>query len=235
MKIGEIAKGNDPAEEKERRRRQSITFGDLEKLYLQRHAIHKKSASNDVSTGTWSLAAPMLRNRSSHSATLLPNGKVLVAGGASGSTLSSAELYDPASNGWSAAGSMATARGVGHSTTLLPDGKVLVVGGYGPGGGVYLSSAELFDPVTGTPTLASRLASTINSWCMASNGQLAVFEVAYTPTIVFVNPATGASAGSLTLSESLALDSLECIRKTPYGRRVIVPPTETVAGSARPT
>lgn len=47
VKIGEIAKGNDPAEER-RQRRQSLTFGELEQLYLERHAVHKKSKSNDV-------------------------------------------------------------------------------------------------------------------------------------------------------------------------------------------
>jgi len=47
VKIGEIAQGNDPAEAR-KQRRQSATFGDLETLYLERHAVHKKSASNDV-------------------------------------------------------------------------------------------------------------------------------------------------------------------------------------------
>ncbi|MDH5640133.1 MAG: site-specific integrase, partial [Nitrospira sp.] len=47
VKIGEIASGKDPAEDR-RRRRQSITFGELEKMYLERHAVHKKSKSNDV-------------------------------------------------------------------------------------------------------------------------------------------------------------------------------------------
>lgn len=48
IKIGEIAAGKDPVEEL-RQRRKSITFGDLERLYLERHAVHKKSANNDVS------------------------------------------------------------------------------------------------------------------------------------------------------------------------------------------
>lgn len=46
-KVGEIAKGSDPAEDR-RTRRKSATWQDLETLYLERHAIHKKSASNDV-------------------------------------------------------------------------------------------------------------------------------------------------------------------------------------------
>ena len=65
-----------------------------------------------------------------HTATLLPNGKVLVAGGydSSGVYLSSAELYDPASGTWTATGSLNTARCC-HTATLLPNGKVLVAGG----------------------------------------------------------------------------------------------------------
>jgi hypothetical protein len=51
----------------------------------------------------------------------LPNGKVLVAGGRS---LSSSELYDPATGTWTATGSLANER-YGHTATLLPNGKVL--------------------------------------------------------------------------------------------------------------
>ena len=72
--------------------------------------------------------------RDFHTATLLPNGKVLVAGGANGSGfLASAELYDPATGTWSATGSLNTAR-YQHTATLLADGKVLVVGGGGNSG-----------------------------------------------------------------------------------------------------
>ena len=63
-----------------------------------------------------------------HTATLLPNGKVLVAGGNNSGILTSAELYDPASGSWSATGSLNTAR-YQHTATLLPNGKVLVAGG----------------------------------------------------------------------------------------------------------
>ena len=86
--------------------------------------------------------------RRDHTATLLPNGKVLVAGGRSGgSTLASAELYDPATGTWSATGVLATARYY-HTATLLPNGKVLVAGGENQGDD--LATAELYDPATGT-------------------------------------------------------------------------------------
>src|SRR6266849_4955200 len=67
--------------------------------------------------------------RELHIATLLPNGKVLVAGGSGSSgALAGAELYDLATGTWTAIGSLVTAR-VRHTATLLRDGKVLVAGG----------------------------------------------------------------------------------------------------------
>ena len=99
-------------------------------------------------TGTWSSTDPMGTARREHTATLLPSGKVLVAGGYNGNYLASAELYDPATNTWSTTNPMGTARYF-HTATLLPSGKVLVAGGYN-GNGNYLASAELYDPATNT-------------------------------------------------------------------------------------
>ena len=80
-------------------------------------------------SGTWTATGSLATARFRHTATLLPNGKVLVAGGYDiGSYLASAELYDPASGTWTATGSLATAR-YAHTATLLPNGKVLVAGG----------------------------------------------------------------------------------------------------------
>jgi len=76
------------------------------------------------------LARSGANSRNQHTATLLPNGKVLVAGGnisGVGSVL--AELYDPAEGTWSAAPSLATARAA-HTATLLSNGKLLLVGGF---------------------------------------------------------------------------------------------------------
>src|SRR5579863_2131687 len=82
-------------------------------------------------------------------ATLLSNGKVLVAGGldATGSAQASAELYDPAAGTFTATCSMTTARAQ-HTATLLPNGNVLIAGGAGPTE-LALQSAELYDPTTG--------------------------------------------------------------------------------------
>lgn len=84
-----------------------------------------------------------------HTATLLPSGKVLVAGGTNnGGVLTSAELYDPALGTWSVTGSLGTARHL-HTATLLSNGKVLVVGGQ-DNSNTASANAELYDPVLGT-------------------------------------------------------------------------------------
>ena len=110
----------------------------------------------DPASGTWTATGSLATARDDHTATLLPNGKVLVAGGfdCCGS-LASAELYDPASGTWTATGSLATAR-VSHTATLLPNGKVLVAGG---SSGTDLASAELYDPASGTWTATGSLAT----------------------------------------------------------------------------
>lgn len=102
-------------------------------------------------SGSFTSAASLNTGRSSHSATLLPNGKVLVAGGVITAT---AELYDLSTNSWSYAASMSAAR-YSHTATLLPNGKVLVAGGYN--GSTYFSSAELYDPATDTWSSAGNM------------------------------------------------------------------------------
>ena len=76
-------------------------------------------------------AGAMATPRESHTATLLSNGKVLVAGGntVGFAALKSAELYDPVTKTWSATGDMTEVRS-DHTATLLPNGKVLIVGGW---------------------------------------------------------------------------------------------------------
>src|SRR5438094_7488056 len=97
---------------------------------------------------SWVPTGSLFTARSRHTATLLPNGKVLVAGGNNGAAISSAELYDPATGTWTATGSLGTAR-ERHTATLLPNGKVLVAGGASSQSN-FLNSAELYDPATGT-------------------------------------------------------------------------------------
>jgi N-acetylneuraminic acid mutarotase len=98
----------------------------------------------------------MVTDRTFHTATLLPDGRVLVTGGAGGGpgeALASAELYDPSRGTWTATGSMGGAREE-HTATLLPNGKVLVTGGsksFAANGSFDpLASAELYNPSTGS-------------------------------------------------------------------------------------
>jgi N-acetylneuraminic acid mutarotase len=107
----------------------------------------------DPKTSQWSLVPPMSVARARHTATLLPSGEVLVAGGAttyhldSGQVTASAELFNPRTNSWRAAAPMSEPRYIDGSV-LLHDGRVLVAGGW------YAMSnsdpshetAEIYDP-----------------------------------------------------------------------------------------
>jgi N-acetylneuraminic acid mutarotase len=109
----------------------------------------------DPAVGTWSATGSLITSRAGFTPIVLANGKVLVAGGISGSQggnmIASAELYDPSTGVWSATGGLSTAR-TNHTTTMLNNGKVLVTGG-GPVGngsagtphtGAVITSSELY-------------------------------------------------------------------------------------------
>jgi len=97
----------------------------------------------DPATGTFAATGPMTTSRFGHTATVLQDNTVLVAGGSS-VVPPTAEIYNPVTAVFTATGNMLSARQY-HTATLLPSGKVLLAGGAGGG-----SSAELFDPSMGT-------------------------------------------------------------------------------------
>ena len=108
----------------------------------------------DPTSGTWSSTGSMAHGRRLHSMTQLgsssngtTSGKVLVAGGLSGTTsTNTAELYSPSAGTWIAAGNLDIARHA-HTATLLADGRVLAAGGLN--GTTMLTTAVLYNPASG--------------------------------------------------------------------------------------
>lgn len=150
----------------------------------------------------------MAGGRSYHSSTLLPNGKVLVAGGERNATsLNTAELYDPTIGTWTATGRMNFGRSR-HTATLLKSGKVLVAGGLGSGGD--LATAELYDPVSGTWTQTG----TMTTWrshhtaTLLSNGKVLVAAGSNAarelPSAELYDPETGSWTATGSLSKRMA-------------------------------
>jgi hypothetical protein len=128
----------------------------------------------DPTFGTWTAIGSLNAARSGHTATLLPNGKVLVAGGQGDGFPSGAELYDPANGTWTLTGALTDAR-QNHTATILPSGNVLVAGGSAASGS--LSSAELYDSATGTWSLTGGALITARSSHTATllpNGEVLV-------------------------------------------------------------
>jgi N-acetylneuraminic acid mutarotase len=113
----------------------------------------------DPATGNWSLTGPLKSYRLAQTATLLPNGKILVAGGywepceVCYVPLAGAELYNPITGTWSDTASLNTGRET-HTATLLADGNVLAVAGWN---GNALNNTELYDAATGQWTISASL------------------------------------------------------------------------------
>jgi hypothetical protein len=177
------------------------------------NATARPAAANPAVTLTGSLS----RNRSNHTATLLHNGQVLIAGGMGfpcspgeppvvrychSTTNNTAELYDPGTGTWRFTGSLS--RRAWHSATLLPGGQVLVAGGLDDGWDIrnnrsYLNTAELYDPVTEVwrPTRNLNTIWGLNRSVLLPNGK--VLAVGWTAAELF-DPST--ETWSLTAAPS---------------------------------
>jgi hypothetical protein len=119
-------------------------------------AAFHRAAPAVSSLGSVAPTTSMLSPRSGQSATLLPDGRVLIAGGMRRNQdfYKSAELYDPVTGKFQVTGEMSQRR-VGHIAVLLRSGKVLVAGGWIGQGGT--DSAELYDPATGKFTEIAKM------------------------------------------------------------------------------
>lgn len=165
---------------------------------LETAVVQDSAEIYDPETETWSLVAPFGDNGVwRHTATLLPNGKVLVVGGSLGSTLKTCKLYDPVADTWQTAARMEYARQL-HTATLLPSGLVLITGGHN---GVFVGPSEIYDPQTDSWRITGSLNTPVwdHTTTLLTSGKVLTFggsnfvgpfSVVYMKAEIF-DPATG--------------------------------------------
>jgi len=170
----------------------------------------------DPKDRSFSRSASMREPRISHSATLLEDGTVLIAGGRNvRGMLSTAEIYDPVTGRFHPTGSMSEPR-LGHNAFRLSDGRVLLIGGTTEGGGSLLTT-ELYEPKTGTFVRSGRLyAPGVGSYgryeivsqreVLLPNGSIWLMEVANVGGNFTIKRATYVEIYDLTTGHSRRLE-----------------------------
>jgi hypothetical protein len=157
------------------------------------------------SPGTFTAAGNLTTNRTLPTATLLPNGRVLIVGDGDGLQNDGAELYDPVARTFRTTGN--TAAWSAQSATLLPNGRVLIAGGYSTAG-TPSARAELYDPATETfsvtgpmtkPRIGQRAVLLANGKVLLVGGEAAKPPFPNDITAEVYDPATNAFAATGSL------------------------------------
>jgi Galactose oxidase, central domain/Kelch motif len=185
--------------------------------------------SSQSGTGTVTEIAAMHIARASHTSTLLPNGKVLIAGGFAGSggeynPYRTAELFDPSSGTFQSIPEMSIGRS-GHTATLLKNGKVLIVGGW-TGRYDLRGSAEIYDPAanTFTPTGNLVIERAGNTATLLSDGRVLITggedrQENKIASAEIYNPSTGKFTATGSMAEARAAHTATALKD---GRVLIV-------------
>ena len=178
---------------------QTITATDTRTPTITGSSNSIEVATNPTAHG-FHATGDMGTERAGHTATLLQNGKVLIAGGYNNTeVLATAELFDPATGTFAPTGVMTTTR-FSHTATLLANGQVLIAGGSPNLGDLSgadnpddLSTAELFDPATGTFTATGAMSNrrTEHTATLLANGKVLVAGGTVGNAAELFDPATG--------------------------------------------
>jgi hypothetical protein len=202
----------------------------------------------DPATGQFTPTGSLAQGRAHQTATLLDDGRVLIAGGYGGGTLSlkSAEIYDPATGKFTATGSMTVARR-DATATLLVDGRVLIAGGLDQYATSALASAEVYDPATGKFTATGSMAAARSGFgamgledgrVLVVGGRDATGAILESAEIYDPGTAKFSPAGSMTAagaSTAVWLKDARVLFVSSGGMSVYDPASETFSPVGNPT